>query len=265
MTEEKPKMLFTPKYKDLIKRARELNTDRRISGDIYFHPRESGNKVVVKTIDLNLVNPLCEVNSRPHEKSKAQNKKDWEERWVEAYLINKAKKKSWVFDNLAGKDYRFLASQLTFRESSALKIEDRYHKHIDLLLYNQDDKHLVVLELKSEANKSSLSEANQELKIYVKELLRLLKDEKTKEGKNAVLEAFELESVEDVIGYIVYPRAEKELPIKKEDFPNYEPFGLIEYSKPWGDNFGEVTMAGKSMEINFTLRKTFGNTTEVEY
>lgn len=65
MLEGKPKVLFTPSYVRLIKLARELNENVKISGDLYFHPSEKKKRIVVKTIDLSLLNPLCEVNSKP--------------------------------------------------------------------------------------------------------------------------------------------------------------------------------------------------------
>jgi hypothetical protein len=245
------KVLLTDPYIRLIKLARELNENKKISGNLYFHPRESDNDVIVKTIDLARINPLCEVNSKP------AGNQNWKERWVEAWLINEAKKNDWQI-SLAGKKCKFLSSQFTFRENPDLEIDGKQHRHVDLLLYNKESKHLVVLELKSKASASSLEEAKEELRIYVKEVRRLLKNEQTKDGKNAFCEAFDLETVKDVIGYVVYPRTEKESPIKEKDFRNYEPFGLMEYIEPWKNNFDEVKKSGRDMIMNFTCPKPAG-------
>jgi len=245
MTDRTPKQLFTPSYIRRIIQERDRNMKTEFPDYIYRHPAAS--ETVVKTIDLSLTTPLCGINSKP---TRNQN---WQERWVEAYLINKAKKNNWEL-SLAGKECSFLASQFTFRENDDLKIDGTQHRHVDLMFYDKENKHLVVLELKSNANPSSLYEAKQELTIYRKELCRLLKAEKTKDGKNAFCEAFGLGTVKNVIGYIVYPRTEKESPIKEKDFDKYEPFGLMEYIKPW-NKFDEVEKSGRNMTINLTCSK----------
>lgn len=236
--------LFTSKYIKLIKLARELNENVIYRSDLYFHPQEGGNEIIVKLIDLNLTNPLCRFTSRP------QGNK-WEERWVEAYLINKAKNNGWKPD-LAGKKYRFLASQFTFRKDP----DSPGTRHVDLLLYDEEKGDLVILELKKEANK--LFEARKQLEIYINKIRRLYKKE-----EKAFREVFGLGAIEGVIGYIVYPRNEN-VTIEEKDFPKYEPFGLMEYIKPWGNNFDRVRKSGKDMEINLTCRKP-GKTIEVRH
>lgn len=235
MLKEQPKALLTDSFIALIALARELNENKKISGDLYFHPAESDNKIIVKTTDLNQRNPLREVNS------KTPDKQDWEERWIEAYLMNKAKKSDWELD-LAGKKYKFLASQFTFRASPNLEKGRRKHTHVDLLLYDEEKGCLVVLELKKQAVVSGL-EAQEELEIYVEEIKRLIKKENTAFNK-----AFNLGVAEDadVIGYIVCPKADRV--IQKRALGE---FRLIQYTKPW-KNFVDVKESGSKMKIEFT-------------
>ena len=209
------KILFTENYVGLIKSARELNRDNRISGDIYFHPREGSNDIIAKTTDLKLSNPMCEVNSRPGEDRK---KKDCEESWIEAYLIREAKKNDWRIC-LARNEYKFLASQLTFRRRDKWKGT----RKVDLLLYDEKGKSLVVLELKRDSE--SFDKASEELDIYVKELKRIFIEDA--DEKDGALKAYpDLESVKDVIGYVVCPRNEGNL----SKCANNDRFGLYEFS-----------------------------------
>jgi len=250
MTEGKPHKLFDKEFIGLIKLARQLNENVNCLTDLYFHPKKSGNEIVVKTIDLCSINPLCKANNEP------QGNK-WRERWVEAYLIREAKNNCWELE-LAGRKYRFLASQFTFQRQP----DSKKTKHVDLLLYDEQNKNLIALELKVDSRgfKKAMSEAMEELVGYKEELIRLfIGDEDEKDG---ALEAYNLELVKDVVGYIVYPRTGNESLIKEDDFPTYEPFGIMEYVQPWEKSFDEVTSKGKSMEINFTLRKPIGKTIE---
>ena len=235
MLKEQPKALLTDNFVDLIACARKLNKNRKISGDIYFHPKESGNKIIVKTTDLNQRNPLREVNS------KAPDGQDWEERWIEAYIINKAKRNDWELD-LAGRKYRFLASQFTFRASLNLEKGMVKHTHVDILLYDKEEGCLVVLELKKQAIVSSV-EAKEELEIYVEEIKRLIKKENTAFNK-----AFNLDVAKgaEVIGYIVCPKSDRV--IQKQALGE---FRLIQYTKPW-KNFEDVKKFGRKMKIEFT-------------
>ena len=243
MSKGNPKALFTPNYIRLIVLARELNENEKISGDLYFHPVEAKNKIVVKTIDLTLHNPLCEANSRP------SGEQGQEERWVEAYLIHEAKRNHWMLE-LAGKEYRFLSSQLTFRAGPIPEIKGKKHRHVDLVLYDEGEGYLVVLELKRQADKSSLCEAKNELRMYLNEIKRLIENENT-----AVLKAFNLKVVKGVIGYIVCP--EYDAAIRELALGSY---GLIVYHKgpepwePW-QKFKDAKRAGKDFKIEFFCRK----------
>lgn len=234
MSEEKPKELFTPEFVDHIERARELNEDKSISGDIYFHPTE--DLIVVKSIDLSMPHPLCEVNNRPSSPS--------EERWIEAYLINQAKKTDWRLP-LAGKEYRFLCSQLKFRQDRTKG--EKQGRILDLLLYDEKEERLVVLELKREADKKALDTAKAELDDYKAKLEELIATE-----KKAIVEAFNLGSIKkDVVGCVVWPandKSDKELGL--DELGKYR---LIEYTKPWKE-FKEVKEVGKDLEIEFTRR-----------
>jgi hypothetical protein len=243
-------ILFTEKYVELIQHARELNRDNKISGNIYFHPQESSKKIIVKTIDLAKSNPLCEVNSNPGKK----NKQNWEERWIEAYLIDQAKKNDWEIC-LDVHQYKFLASQLTFRKHD----EWKGTKHIDLLLYDENIKNLVVFELK--ANSQSFNTAIKELNIYTQELKRLfIENEHEKDGG---LRAFfsNSELIKGVVGYVICPKNESNTnePVDKN-------FGLYEFScqhpiikngvltKPWG-KYEELKKEKKELVIDFELKK----------
>jgi len=238
-------LLFTDTYVKRIQKAIEFNNVE--TGKIYYHPTPT--TIIEKTIDISSKNPLCGVNSVP------KGKQNWGERWVEAYLINKAKNNGWKLD-LAGKKCRFLASQFTFRRHP----EWKGTKHVDLLLYDEKNRNLVVLELK--ADSESFPTALRELRTYIEELKRLFIEDEDEKG--GALKAYNLESVKDVIGYIVYPRTENDSPIEEKNFPKYEPFGLMEYIKPWGNNFDRVRKSGKDMEINLTCRKP-GKTIEVRH
>jgi len=226
--------LFTSQYIQLIKLARELNENVIYRSDLYFHPQEGGNEIIIKVIDLNSTNPLCRFNSRP------QGNK-WEERWVEAYLIRQAKDNSWKLD-LAGEKYKFLASQFTFRASPNLEKGGRKHRHVDLLLYDEEEGCLVVLELKKKAVVSSL-DAKEELETFVNEIKRLIDKENIAFNK-----AFDLEVDKDadVIGYIVCPKSDRAIQERA-----LGKFKLIQYTKPW-KSFEDVKESGRKMKIEFT-------------
>jgi len=237
MSKGRPKPLFTRSYVRLIKLARELNEKTKIYEDLYFHPTEK--KIRVKTIDLSRTNPLCEVNSKP------RGKQDWEERWLEAYLIRKAKRNDWML-LLAGKEYRFLCSQLKFRQDRTKG--EKQGRILDLLLYDEKEERLVVLELKREANKKALATAKGELDDYISKIKDLVRIE-----KDAIAEAFKAPGIKpivikDVVGYIVWPAhngCNEELDLDKH--------GLIKYTairEPWKKFEGEKK-AGKTLQIDF--------------
>ncbi len=235
-------ILFTEKYVELIQYARELNRNDKIVGDIYFHPQESSNKIIVKTIDLAKENPLCDVNNKPSGGG--------EEHWLEAYIINRSKKNNWEF-SVSGKPYRFLSSQLRFRQSPLLKIRGKFHVITDVLFYDYFDKNLVIWELKKNRD---IPTAVEELNCYVSELKRLfLKDE----GENA-LKAFGLPLINNVVGYVVCPQ-------KGNNTTNTGNFGLCEFScqypiilngeltKPW-DKYKELKKEKRELIIDFNLK-----------
>lgn len=246
MSEVKPGRLFSRRLIDHTKRARELNEDKSISGDIYFHPTEK--RIVVKSIDLGMPNPLCEVNSRPGTGSKEAKKQYWEERWIEAYLINWAKRNNWRLLP-AGKEYRFLCSQLKFRQDRTKG--EKQGRILDLLLYDEKEERLVVLELKREANKKALATAKGELDDYISKIKDLVRIE-----KDAIAEAFKAPGIKpivikDVVGYIVWPandKSDKELGLDES-----VKHGLIKYTairEPWKRFEGEKK-AGKTLQIDF--------------
>ncbi len=234
-------ILFTEKYVELIQHARELNRDNKISGDIYFHPQEGSKKIIVKTIDLAKPDTLFEVNSRSSGKSVG------EEHWLEAYIISKSKKHNWEF-SASDKTYSFLSSQLRFRTSPLLKS----HVITDVLLYDDNNKNLVIWELKKNRD---INTAIEELNSYVEELKRLfLKDEK----ENA-LRAFGLSKVIDVVGYVVCPQKDGNIPTDTKKFGLYEfssQYPIIENGeliKPW-NIYKELKKEKRELLIDFELK-----------
>ena len=232
---KKSRKLFTSSYIRMIKLARKLNHNKKISGDIYFHPTE--RRIVVKSIDLSLPNPFCEVNRRPGARSSEKNRQYWEERWIEAYLINQAKNNDWKL-KLQKNEYRFLLSQLKFRRD--ISKGERQGKILDLLLYNDEKQYLLVLELKSQANASVLNTAKSELGDYVTKLKEVIKT-------GDIAEAFGLKKeIKGIFVYLVWPKTDAEYNLGK--------YGLIEFDSienPW-ERYKE---SGEDLEIRLTSEK----------
>jgi len=217
MPEEKDKQLFTRSFAKKVRRALALNNNE--TGDTYHHPSE--NRIVSKCIDLSCQKPLHAVDNE-HPKSSS------EEKWLEAYLIRKAKRNNWELE-LAGRKYRFLYSQLNFRAEGSEKPQP-----LDLLLYEKETRHLVILELKA---KRELERPKKELERYSKKLNNL---------KDEIAGAFGLGEISGVRGYIVWPRNER----ANNDRHDFSPFGVIEYTKiavPW-KRFKEL---GENLTIEF--------------
>ena len=242
---EKPSVLFTPKYRDLIQHARKLNSDPGIFGEIYFHPVEGKNKIIIKNIDLKSPQPLCEVNSTKN----PINNQNWEEHWLEAYIINKSKKNNWKFDT-SNKKFRFLSSQLRFRESCTLKIKGKYHVITDVLFYDSAKRHLVIWELKSNAAKKSFEMAMEELEKYCKELTRLFIEDETENCNAKRAYGLENDEISKVDGYVVLPKNDNNYETDQFGLYEYSSTGLVTNQKPvepW-KNYN------RSMVINFELR-----------
>ena len=203
--------------------------------------------MVVKSIDLTQNHPLCDISSKP------KLGPNCEEKWVEAYVINDAKEHGWQFkpSNKSDKSLRFLSSQLRFRKSDSLKINGTYHVITDVLFYDSAIKHLVIWELKSNANESSVNTAIDELQIYCKELTRLFIDDETEKCNARLAYGLEKDEISKVDGYVVLPK----------NNTNYKtcPYGLYEYScADLVINHGKLVEPWKnysrSMEINFELK-----------
>lgn len=225
-------MSKSPFRPQLVRRARELNMDKSISGEIYFHPTE--NNIVVKSIDLRLRHPLCEVNNRP--------RSDSTERWLEAYLIRRAKSNNWILELANKKGFQFLYAQLKFRRIGVKKA-----RPLDLLLYEQEIGHLVVMELKAER---VLDKAKDELDDYVVRVDEL---------KREIADVFKLGPISGVRGYIVWPTNEKS-DNTKHNFGTHRvieytsPHGIIKNGKlvePW-EKFQEL---GQDLIINFACKE----------
>jgi len=226
MMEEISKPPFSLEF---IQRARELNKDKNISGDIYFHPTESN--LIVKSIDLSMRHPLCEVNTRPRSSS--------EERWLEAYFIRKAKRNNWMLE-LANGRYELLYSQLKFR--SEQRKHDEEHLLLDLLLCDEHKENLVILELKS---KRELKKAKDELDTY---------NRRISQCKDDLIKAFGLPKNMGIVSYIVWPASDREGKWTQNLDKYLGNYGLIEYKKipkPWE----AFRKEGEDLEIEFTCRK----------
>ena len=128
MPEEMTKRLFTLGFARRVRLTLELNKDK--TGDIYHHPSEK--RIVRKCIDLSCQKPLHAIGNEPKSFS--------EEKWLEAYLIRKAKENNWILQ-LANRKFRFLYSQLNFRATGS-----KPPRPLDLLLYEQETNHLTVME-----------------------------------------------------------------------------------------------------------------------
>jgi hypothetical protein len=192
---------------------------------------------VVKSMDLSMPHPLCEVNSRPGSPSA--------ERWLEAYLIRRAKSSNWILELANKRGFQFLYSQLKFRGTGVKK-----PRPLDLLLYEQEIGHLVVMELKAER---VLGKAKEELDDYVIRVDEL---------KDEIADVFKLGRISGVRGYVVWPANEKSDNIKR----NFGTHRVIEYTSPHGiikngklvkpwEKFREL---GGHLTINFVCREQVG-------
>ncbi|MEA3223281.1 MAG: hypothetical protein U9P49_08990, partial [Thermodesulfobacteriota bacterium] len=146
------------------------------------------------------------------------------------------------------KTYRFLSSQLRFHSTDAL----RGHVITDVLFYDSVKGHLVIWELKSNAYKTSVNTAIDELDVYCKELTRLFIDDETENCNARIAYGLENDEIRKVDGYVVLPKNDK--------YYQTCPFGLFEYSctglllidhgkliEPW-KNYS------RSMDIYFELK-----------
>jgi hypothetical protein len=196
------KPLFTEEFARGVGRAIQLNRDE--TGDIYHHPSEK--KIVRKCIDLSCCKPLHEIGNKPRSNSA--------EKWLEAYLIRKAKRNDWVL-KLAGRRFRFLYSQLNFRGTKG-----KPPRPLDLLLYELTTGHLVVMELKA---RRELGKAIEELDHY---------SDKVGKIREEIACVFSLGQIREpeVRGYIVWPENER-ADNRKHNFGKH---GLIEYTSPHG-------------------------------
>ena len=247
---KKPRKLFTRSYIRMIKLARKLNQNKKISGHIYFYPTE--RSVVVKSIDLSFSHPLCEVNSRARARSSEKDREYREERWLEAYLINQAKINDWklrlprkesgFFLAHLGlrkepyKEYRFLLYQLKFRRDIARG--EKRGKALDLLLYDDEKQYLLVLAIKSQADKAILDIARSELGDYVTKLEELVE-------AGDIAEAFGLKEVKGIAAYIVWPRTDGDYDSGK--------YGLIEFDRV-EQSWQKYKESGQALEIGFTMK-----------
>jgi hypothetical protein len=215
-----------------VRCAIELNRDE--TGDIYYHPSEK--RIVLKCIDLSCNKPLTEVHTAEN-KPKSRSA----ERWLEAYLIWRARRNCWILELANERRFRFLYSQLKFPQEGIKKA-----RPLDLLLYEQEIGHLVVMELKAAR---VLGKAKDELDDYVTRVDEL---------KDKIADVFKLGQISGVKGYIVWPENERPAN-KKHDFGKH---GLIEYTSPHGiikngklvEPWEQFKKLGESLAIEFVFK-----------
>jgi len=212
--------LFDEKLTNHVKAALKQNAEMT-AGNIYYHPREGG--VLAKCIDISCKKPLHDAgNTHPASSSP--------EKWLEAYLIRKAKANHWILD-LDGHEFQFLYSQLQFRGTESDK-----PRPLDLLLFERDTACLIVMELK--VNRA-LTTAKRELCYYCKRLNDSMIQADLKE-------IFRLEkNIRGVKGFIVWPKKKRQ-DIKHEN--NYGPLGVFEYT-PWLDS----KVLNSTLKVKFDL------------
>jgi hypothetical protein len=219
MTKENSR-LFDNKLTKHVKAALQQNAETTAS-NIYYHPREGG--VLAKCIDVSCKKPLHDAGD-PHPASSSP------EKWLEAYLIRKAKANHWILD-LDGHEFQFLYSQLQFRGTESDK-----PRPLDLLLFERDTACLVVMELK--VNRA-LTTAKRELCYYCGRLNDSI-------IQSDLRDIFGLgKTIRGVKGYIVWPQKKQQ---GVEDHNEYGPFGVFEYT-PWLDS----NVLSKTLKVKFDL------------
>jgi hypothetical protein len=250
---EEPRKPLSRSYIRMIKLAKKLNQNKKIAGDIYFHPTDK--KIVAQLIDLSLATPLSEMSSRPRVKLSEKNRQFWEERWLEAYLINQAKLNDWTLRfpykenrfvlshpwlrSPRQKEYKFLLSQLKFRRDSSRG--ERQDKVLDLLLYDEENQYLVVLALKNKTEASVLDAAKSELDDCLPRLKEAIQS-------GDIAEAFDLKEITGINAYLVCPQTDSDTE------PDLGKYGLIEFDKveePW-QSYREI---GKDFKIGFNNKR----------
>jgi len=223
--------LFPKKRVELIQEA--ISQNKPNSGDIYYHPAYT--RMVRKCIDLSCHRPLHAAESRHF---KEPNSKGLEEKWLEAYLIQQAKKNGWILE-LCGKKYKFLYSQLNFKSEG----KGKPARPLDLLLYDADPdaRCLVVLELKI---KREFKRAKEELEYYT---------EKIHECQDRIVDVFGLGEVHDVVGCIVWPKSDRGHD-ERLDFGKYGVMEYVKVPRPW-DKFNEMK---ENLSISFNVVQEAG-------
>lgn len=194
-------ILFDENLTKNVHDAWEAN--RNETDDVYHHPTTNG--VVRKCIDLSCNKPLTKAHS-----SANKPKSESPERWLEAYVIQQAKRSNNYTGTfaLASNNYRFLYAQLKFPRKG-----NNQARPLDCLLYEPETRHLVILELKAER---VLKLALEELDYYAHRILEI---------KGELTRVFDLEEVTAIEGFIVWP-GKKRGDTSKFDLRGW---GLIEY------------------------------------
>jgi hypothetical protein len=140
------------------------------------------------------------------------------------------------------KQYRLLCSQLDFGRRTRRAGNGR--ERLDLLMYDEGARNLVILELQSRRN---LPAGIEELEAN---------REAVRDSAADIRRAFDLDEIRGIAGCIVAPsngRKGTATTLRRE----LGKYGLIEYpdvSKPWED-FSKAKQKGKNLRMKFTCRK----------
>jgi hypothetical protein len=140
------------------------------------------------------------------------------------------------------KQYRLLSCHLKFRKEGRGQADK--NGALDLLLYDEDTRNLVILELRS---KRALNGAKEALDSYSRMVVQC---------KAGLKKAFDLDEIRGVVSYIVWP-ANGRRNNGANSVAHLGKYGLIEYTripKPW-EAFKEARKQGEDLEVKLTCRK----------
>ncbi|MFA5629021.1 MAG: hypothetical protein WC958_01995 [Dehalococcoidales bacterium] len=236
-------LYFDEKFKDNVIKAWELNKNEL--NDVYYHPTK--REIVKKCIALSCKKPLTKL----HLKEK-QFKSTSSEKWLEAYIIQAAKKsnnykKAFKLNGLDSQ-YYFLYSQLNL--TGIRNSEGKYtNRPLDCLLYEPSTQKLILWELKKDR---TLKHAQEELETYAYALEKI---------KNELTEVFskiykgDFNGISEIEKYIVWPKvnSDRSIEIKPDAYKIIEyssDFDIIKNNKlttPW-DQYKKF---GDKMTIKF--------------
>lgn len=166
-----------------------------------------------------------------------------ERRYRAVYSENGGGQSALRYFQCGQKQYRLLTSQLRFGKGNGL--QGMHGKVLDLLLYDEDAKNLVILEVTS---KRELKRAVQELDAYNRMIRR---------SKAGLKKAFDLDEIGGVVSYVVWPASTNRGNGSRSSHDLGE-YGLIEYTRiprPW-EAFRKSRERGEDLRVKFNCRRT---------